>query len=109
MLEMVDFIEDVIDEKIIIYRNSKDNIIQKLIEMKYSMIIDTKIENEYNSENIKTGFNYLINIPLYHLTDEKIIELENIIIDLQNRYDELNMKTIEGIWLNELKELKKSL
>ena len=65
------------------------------------MIIDKKIVNNYNSENTKTGFNYLIQIPLYHLSEEKIVELENIITDLQNRYDKLNMKTIEEIWLNE--------
>ena len=58
---------------------------------------------------MKSGFNYLIQIPLYHLSEEKIVELESIIKDLQNRYDELNLKTIEEIWLDELKLLKKEL
>jgi len=84
-------------------------IIQSLVENKYLMIIDKNLSFNYKNENIKTGFNYLINMPLYHLTDEKIIELENIITDLQKQYDELNIKTIEEIWLNELKELKKKL
>ena len=64
---------------------------------------------DYNSENMNSGFNYLIQIPLYHLSEEKIVELESIIKDLQNRYDELNLKTIEEIWLDELKLLKKEL
>ena len=73
------------------------------------MIIDKKIVTDYNAENIKSGFNYLIQIPLYHLSEEKIVELETIIKDLQNRYDELNLKTIEEIWSDELKLLKKEL
>ena len=103
------FIEDVINDKIVIYRNSKNNIIQKLIEMKYSMIIDTKIENEYNSENIKTGFNYLINMPLYHFTEDKIDELKKLLDELQLEYDTLNKQTIEEIWMNELNILIKKL
>ena len=103
------FIEDVIDEKIIVFRKKKDTIIESLKGLEYPMIIDKKINTKYNLENVKTGFNYLIQIPLYHLSEEKIVELENIITDLQNRYDELNMKTIEEIWFDELKELKKSL
>ena len=49
---------------------------------KFQKLINTK----YNLENVKTGFNYLIQIPLYHLSEEKIVELENIITDLQKQY-----------------------
>ena len=103
------FIEDLIDEKIIVFRKKRDIIIEKLKDLEYPMIIDKKIVNDYNSENMNSGFNYLIQIPLYHLSEEKIVELESIIKDLQNRYDELNLKTIEEIWSDELKLLKKEL
>ena len=36
------FIEDVIGEKIVIYRNKREKIIQSLVENKYLMIIDKK-------------------------------------------------------------------
>ena len=103
------FIEDVIDEKIVVFRKKRDIIIESLKDLEYPMIIDKKIVTDYNVENIKSGFNYLIQIPLYHLSEEKIVELETIIKDLQNRYDELNLKTIEEIWSDELKLLKKEL
>ena len=55
------FIKDVMDEKIVIYKNSKKNIVEELIKLEYK-----KIEGSYN---------YLINMPLYNFTIEKIQEL----------------------------------
>ena len=41
--------------------------------------------------------------------DEKIKELQRSIQELQGKYDTLNVKTIEQIWLEELKLLKDKL
>ena len=51
----------------------------------------------------------MIQIPLYHLSEEKIVELNDEIERLQNEYDTLNGKTVEQIWLDELKLLKDKL
>jgi DNA topoisomerase-2 len=101
------FINDVINENILIYRNKRENIINKLIELKYNMIIDKNITNNYNDINKKSGFNYLINMPLYNLTEEKLEELNETIKNLQDRFDKLNNSSIESIWLKELSILKK--
>jgi len=101
------FINDVINDKIVIYRNKKDNIIDKLVELKYKMIIDKNITEKYSIENNKTGFNYLINMPLYNLTEEKMLELNNSILELQKKYDILDSSSIEEIWLSEIYSLKK--
>ena len=101
------FINDVINDKIVIYRNKKDNIIDKLVELKYKMIIDKNITEKYSIENKKTGFNYLINMPLYNLTEEKMLELNNSILELQKKYDILDSSSIEEIWLSEIYSLKK--
>ena len=103
----LNFINDVINDKIVIYRNKKDNIVNELIKLKYKMIIDKNINDNYTVENKKTGFNYLINMPLYNLTEEKMNELQNTINDLEYKYNKLNESTIESIWLNELNRLKK--
>ena len=103
------FIEDVIGEKIVIYRNKRDKIIQSLVENKYLMIIDKKLSSNYKNENIKTGFNYLINMPLYHLTEDKIDELKKSLDELQLEYDTLNKQTLKEIWLNEINVLIKKL
>ena len=39
----------------------------------------------YTIEKCKTGYNYLIQIPLYHLSEEKIVELNGEIERLQKR------------------------
>jgi hypothetical protein len=64
---------------------------------------------KYSVEKCKTGYNYLINIPLYHLGEEKIDELKCEIERLQGEYDVLNGKTIETLWSNELKLLMDKL
>lgn len=100
------FINDVINNKITVYRNKKENIINELIKLNYIMLIDKEIIVEYNENNKTTGFNYLINMPLYHLTEDKIDELKHDIKDITNKYDALKNKTIENIWLEELEILK---
>jgi len=89
------FIEYVIEDKIIIYKNKKENIINKLIEYEFS-----KIDNNYN---------YLINLSLTQFTYEKIEELKSLIDKLNFEFDELTNKDIKDIWSNELKILKLNL
>ena len=103
------FIEDVIEEKIIVFRKKKEDIIESLKVLEYPMNIDKCLDDKYTIEKCKTGYNYLINMPLYHLSDEKIKELQRSIQELQGKYDTLNVKTIEQIWLEELKLLKEKL
>lgn len=101
------FIENVINKNIVVFNNKKENIIQKLIDMKYKMLIDKKLTDEYTDNNTHTGFNYLINISIYNFTKDKIDELNNQIKLLEVNYNDLNNKSIENIWLEELNELKK--
>ena len=101
------FINDVINDNIVIYRNKKDNIIKKLVDMKYPMIINKELSDEYNDTNKAIGYNYLVNIPLYHLTEEKIKELQETINNIQQKYDTLYNSSIEDIWLSELDTLEK--
>jgi len=101
------FINDVINDNIVIYRNKKDNIIKKLVDMKYPMVINKELTDEYNDTNNAIGYNYLVNIPLYHLTEEKIKELQETINNIQQKYDTLYNSSIEYIWLSELDTLEK--
>ena len=87
------FIKDVMDEKIVIYKNTKKNIIEELIKLEYK-----KIEGNYN---------YLINMPLYNFTIEKIQELSKVIDKLMNEYETLDKLSEKDIWKRELKELVK--
>ena len=82
------FILDIINESIIIQKRSKDNIIQQLVDRNYSMI------NE--------SFDYLLKLPIYILSQEEIDKLMKEKDDLNEEYQELEKKTIEEMWLDEL-------
>ena len=68
------FIEMVLDGKIIIYRQKKDVIIDKLIELKFPKLTSNNYE-------------YITDIPLFNLTQEKIEELNE---KFNNKEQELN-------------------
>ena len=46
---------------------------EKLKELEYPLNIDKCLDMNYTIEKCKTGYNYLIQIPLYHLSIEKIV------------------------------------
>ncbi len=90
--EKVRFINDVIEEKIIINKRSKDNIYQQLEDKDY-----LKVDNDYK---------YLVNMPIYNLSLEKKLELENEASKKNNEYEELSNTSIETMWKNELLEFR---
>ena len=51
------------------------------------------------------NFDYLLNMPIYSLTEEKIKNLEESITDLTNKIKTLEETTIEQLWLLDLKEI----
>lgn len=85
------FIKEICDRTLIIERKSKEYII-KILEKK-------------NFEKLPT-YDYLLQLPIYSLTEEKIIELENKYLDIQNKYQNLFDTSLENIWLIELEDLK---
>jgi DNA topoisomerase-2 len=104
------FINDVINEEIVVYRKKKEIINTDLEKAKYPFYIDGKIV-EFNEKKIKKKdiekYNYLIKIPLYNFTEEKIDELQEKISKLTEQYNILDKKTISELWLDELNILEK--
>jgi DNA topoisomerase II len=102
------FIEYVIDDTIVVFKNSEKNIINSLVEYKFPYLIDGKIVPNKNKP-IDNCYNYLINISLNNFTNEKISELKIKINKLESEYKIIKEKTINQIWIYELKLLEKSL
>lgn len=91
----VRFIKGIVEKKITVSGKTKDQIISFLEKEKFF-----KAENEYN---------YLIYMPIFSLTKEKVIDLEEDYEKKKDEYQELIKKKIENIWLEDLSELKKAL
>ena len=65
--------------------------------------------NDINIDNLINLYDYLIKIPLYDLSEEKIDELEKDINNNKLKLEELINLSIEDIWGNELDLLNKKL
>ena len=90
------FIKGVVDKTIIVSNKKKDDIIKQL----------EKIEK---IQKVDGSYDYLLRIPIYQLTKEKIEELKEEIKNKKAEYDKVKNETIENMWLEDLKELKKVL
>lgn len=88
------FIEHILSKKIIIEKRKKADIIQDLIDFKYP-----ELSISYGG---KASYDYLTNLPLFSLTQEKIDELNK---EYQEKADELELysnTSIQDLWLGEL-------
>jgi len=91
----IKFINGVISNKIKIHRMAKDNIVSQLDVLKLM-----KIDESYD---------YLLGMPIYSLTKEKMIELKEQYEKKKAELEEIKNTEITKMWLKDLKELKKSL
>ena len=63
------------------------------------------IEEVTKFESVKTGYNYLINMPIYSMTLDKVDELNNELNKIKDEIDIVFNKDIKTMWFEELDEL----
>jgi len=88
LYEKIKFIEYVMDDKIKVFRQKKENIVNQL--------------EEYEFKKIEDSYDHLLKIPLYQFTYEKIEELNNEKINKEKEYKNLLNSTKEDLWKNDL-------
>lgn len=96
------FIQDVIDEKVIIYKQSKQTIIDKLKELEFPFYENNEILDCDKDIDVKTQYNYLLNLSIYNFTLEKVKELEEEINVKKSELGELTNTDEKDIWNKEL-------
>lgn len=95
------FINEYISGDLEFNRRSKDFIEKVLQEREYKPMT--------NDNSATANYDYLIKLPLYSLTKEKIEELEKQIQDKKQKLDDLRRKTAEQIWIDDLDKLQQYL
>ena len=96
------FIEYVIDEKVIVYKQSKTKIIDSLRSFEFPFYEDGIIGEYDETIDVKSQYNYLLNLSIYNFTLEKVEELENDIKNKKEQHETLEGMNIKDIWINEL-------
>lgn len=105
------FIQEVIDDVVVIYRQKRQAIIDTLRQRQYPMVKDKQIINDDDVIVGKDsgGYDYLIKISLYSFTEEEIGRLQKEYDSTQMAYQTLESTTIEEIWLRECGALLKNM
>ena len=102
----VKFILEFISGDIVIAKRSKNDLIEQLVNRKYPNIDkDELIDNSVNHST--NGFDYLIKMPIYNLTQERIDELNKDKDMKTEMYQNLKDKSIDRIYYDELIDLEK--
>lgn len=95
LVNKMKFINEILKGTLVIQNKKRSEIEEKMKELGIS-----KMEN---------SFNYLLNMSLLSLTNEKLLELKKIYADKKTEIDELTNTTIKQMWLKDLNELYKKL
>ena len=89
------FIKSIIDKKLVVNNVKKEVIIKWLDENKF--------------EKIDDSYNYLLNMPIYSLTNERYMELMKNAKDKKEELDLIKEKEPKEMYLLDLNELKKKI
>ena len=87
----ITFIKAILDKSLVIEKQPKDKIVKNL-----EKIITVKVQDSYD---------YLLNMPLYSLTLEKIKTLTETLKNSKLKLKETQEKTLENFWLEDLEEI----
>jgi DNA topoisomerase-2 len=99
LLELkIRFIMEFIQGTIIIMNKNKSDIESQLIGRDYPKM--------YSGENDSLSFNYLLKMPIYNLSEEKIKEFKDSYQSKKNEYDILISKNNKELWTEDLDELE---
>lgn len=89
----VRFIEEIIAEKLVVFKTPKDQVIAQLLSGNYP-----KISGNYD---------YLISLPIYTFTQEKIDELKGIKNSKEAELSDLETKSEYDLWVEDLNDFMK--
>ena len=87
------FVYNVTKDKIIVNNTKKADIIKQ-------------IQNEPKIIKVDDTYDYLLRMPIYSLTNEKLKELKAKILKLKEDLKNIKSKDVKDIWLDEIKQIE---
>ena len=99
------FILDVINGIILIMNKKIVDVAEQLTTLKYPKILNDDDKDTEDDDKKSKGYNYLLRMPIYHLTYEKKSLLEKEVSDLEDKLKNLKETSIQQIWRDELNAL----
>ena len=108
------FINQVIDETIVVFRQKQSAVIARLEELKYpkfkiiKSVNDTKDDDDDEEGSSSGSYSYLTVLKLFHMTEEKIAELQALLDIKQAELNHIRVTTVEEQWLTEINEFEEA-
>jgi DNA topoisomerase-2 len=91
------FINNVLENKIIVFKQKRENIIKRVQELGFP---------ELATENNNESYDYITTLPLFSLTEEKVQELQNKLDNKILELEKIKSTTEIEQWKHELQELE---
>ena len=98
------FIEYVLDNKIIIYKQKKEAIIAKLVEFGFPKLSTSDKETDSEQSESKCSYDYITDMKLFNLTEEKIAELVEKYNNKEQELRKVESTSETEQWIIELDE-----
>lgn len=106
------FIMDIINGKIKINNTPKNEIIEQIVSLKYPNVLDEVVltTEEFDklseADKKKCNYEFLIRMPIYNLTKEKVEDLHEDKQKCELELEILEKTTAKEMWITELDEFK---
>ena len=128
---VIDIIKEYANERLVYYDMRKDYIMNELYKEIYLLEIKIKFINEFINDTIKifkvkkqaiidqlkekkyplieNSYDYLIKMPIYNLTEDKIEEFENNLKNKKNELEVIKSTSSREMWKNDIEVVKSHL
>jgi DNA topoisomerase-2 len=99
------FIKEVIAKTILVSECTKQDLLKQLFDKEYNLFNDNIISDVTTFDEIGNGYDYMIKMPIYTLSSDKVKELNDEFNSIKDEIDTIFNKDIKTMWVEELDEL----
>ena len=101
----VRFIKEVISKNIKVAECTKDELLKQLFDKEYHLYDGNIISHITTFNKVKSGYDYLIKMPIYTMSKDKVNDLEEEHAKIVGEIEITSNKGVNTMWIEELDEL----